>query len=89
MDTDALSHSPTVHNKIPQELNLNGLCQYNNAHQAYIFENSNCIVNCSYILIFKAIYMLHHYTNHTPVVRNQCEWNTCESQTIPLWWSTN
>ena len=43
---------PTQHNKILQELNLNGLCQYSNSHQAYIFKNSNGIVNCSYILVF-------------------------------------
>ena len=52
MDIDALSHSPTLCNKILQELNLNGLCQYNNAQQAYMFKNANHIVNCSYILIF-------------------------------------
>ena len=52
MDIDALSHSHTLCNKILQELNLNCFCQYSNSHQAYIFENSNHIVNCSYILIF-------------------------------------
>ena len=52
MDIDALSHSPTLHNKILQELNLNGLCQYYNTHQAYLFENSHKVVNCSYILVF-------------------------------------
>ena len=47
-----LSQSSTLCNKILQELNLNGLCPYNNTHQAYIFQNSNKIVNCSYILVF-------------------------------------
>ena len=49
MDIDALSHSPALCNKIFQELNLNGLCLYNNTHQAYLFRNSNKIVNCNYI----------------------------------------
>ena len=52
MDIDALSHSPTLCNKILQEVNLIGLCNYNNIHQAYSFENSNKIVNCSYSLVF-------------------------------------
>ena len=47
-----LSHSPTLYNKILQELNLNGLCKYNNTHQSSSYENSNKIVNCSYILVF-------------------------------------
>ena len=38
--------------KILQEFSLLGLYQYNNAHQAYIIENSNHIVTCSYIVIF-------------------------------------
>ena len=41
MDIGALSHLPTLHNKILQELNINGLCQNNNMHQAYLFQNSN------------------------------------------------
>ena len=51
MNIDSLSYFPTLHNKILQELNLNGLCQYNNTLQACLFENSNQEVNCSYILI--------------------------------------
>ena len=52
MAIDALSHSPELCNKILWELNLNGLCQYSKSHKAYIFEKSNCIVNCSYMLRF-------------------------------------
>ena len=52
MDIDALSHSPELCNEILQELNHSGLCQYNKLHKAYIFEKSNCIVNCSHMLIF-------------------------------------
>ena len=52
MDIDAVSHSSTLCNKILWDLKLNGLCLYNNTHQAYLFENSNKIVNCSYILVF-------------------------------------
>ena len=52
MDIDALSHLPILHNKIIQELNLNGLSQYHNTHQAYLFKNSKKVVNCSYIIIF-------------------------------------
>ena len=39
----ALSHLPTLHNKILQGLNINGLCQYNNTHQdqAYLFKPSS------------------------------------------------
>ena len=43
---------PPYINRIPQQFNLHDLCQYNNAHQTYIFENSNHTDNCSYILIF-------------------------------------
>ena len=50
MDIDALSHSPTLHNKILKELSLNGLCLYNSTHQAYLFETSYKIVNCSVAL---------------------------------------
>ena len=32
MNIDALSYSTTLHNQILQELNLNGLCKYNNTH---------------------------------------------------------
>ena len=49
---DVLSHSPTLHNKILQKLNPSGLCKYSNTHQAYFYENSNKIVNCTHILIF-------------------------------------
>ena len=52
MNIDVLSHSLTLQNKILQELNLHGLCKYNNVKQAYFYENSNKIVNCSYILAF-------------------------------------
>ena len=52
MDIDTLSHSHELCNKIIQELTLNGLCQYSNLHKAYIFQKSNCVVNCSYMLIF-------------------------------------
>ena len=38
MDVDALSHFPTLCNKILQELNLNDLCLYNNTHQAFSFK---------------------------------------------------
>ena len=52
MDTEALSHSSILCNKILQELRLNGLCKYDNTHQAYLFENSNKIVNCFNIPVF-------------------------------------
>ena len=52
MDIDVLSQSPILHNKILQELHLNGLCLSNNTHQAYLFENSQKIANCWYILVF-------------------------------------
>ena len=52
MDIDAISHLPSLCIKIVQELNLNGLCQYCNSHQAYVFKNSNHLVNCSNILVF-------------------------------------
>ena len=52
MNIDVLSHSPTLQTKILQELNLHGLCKYNNAQQACLYEDSNEIVNCSYILVF-------------------------------------
>ena len=52
MDIDALSHLPILGNKIVQELNLNGLYQYNNIPRVYLFKNSNQVVNCSYILQF-------------------------------------
>ena len=69
MDIDAFSHSPSLCNKILQEINLDGLYLYNNTHQTYLFEDSNKIVNCSYILVFlKAIYMLHHNTRLTSMV---------------------
>ena len=52
METYTLSQSPMLHNKILQELNLNGLCQYNKTHQANLYESSKKVVNCSYILVF-------------------------------------
>ena len=52
MNIDVLSHSPTLQNKILQELNLRSLCKYKNTHQACLYENSNKIVNCSYSLMF-------------------------------------
>ena len=70
MDIDALSHSPTLHNKFLQELNLNGLCQQNNAHQAYIFKNSNHIVHCSYILILFRKSACYIITPDKPMVQN-------------------
>ena len=47
MDINTLLHLPTLHKKILQELHLKGLCQYNNTHQAYLFENSNQVVKSS------------------------------------------
>ena len=67
MEIDPLSHSPTLHNKILQELNLSGLCQYSNSHKVYIFEKSNCIVNCSYVPIFlsqSTCYVITPNTHH-------------------------
>ena len=52
MDIDTLSHSNTLCNKILKSLNLKGLCKYDSFHKAYIFEQSNILVNCSHILIF-------------------------------------
>ena len=52
MDIDASSHSLTLCNKIVEELKLNGLVKYSNTHQAYIFENSNKIVNSPTSLYF-------------------------------------
>ena len=45
MNIDTLSHSPTLQNKLLQELNLHGLCKYNSMQQASLYENSNKIVN--------------------------------------------
>ena len=39
MDTDKLSHSMTLHNKILQSLNLHGLCKYDNSCQACLIEH--------------------------------------------------
>ena len=47
-----MCYSPTLGNTILQELNLNDLCKYNNTHQAYLYKDSNKIVNFSYILAF-------------------------------------
>ena len=52
MDIDVMSHSTTLCNQILQALNVNSLCKYDNLHKAYLFENSNKPVNCSYILVF-------------------------------------
>ena len=52
MDIHKLSHSNTVCNKILQSLNPNGLCRYDNSHQAYLFEHTNKPVKCSHILVF-------------------------------------
>ena len=52
MNIDALSYSTTLHNKIKQSINLNGLCKYDTLHKAYLFEYSNKPVNCFYILVF-------------------------------------
>ena len=35
-----------------QEVNLNGLCKYDNTNKAYLFKNADKIVNNSYILLF-------------------------------------
>ena len=66
MDIEALSHSPILSNKIPQELNLNVLCQYSILYKAYIFEKkSNCIVNYSYVLVFLRQSTCYVITSHT------------------------
>ena len=52
MDINSLSHSPELCNEILQESNHSGLCQYNKSCKAYIFEKSNCILNCSHMLTF-------------------------------------
>ena len=52
MVIDTLLHSNALCNKILQSLNLNGLCTYDSLHKSDIFEQSNSLVNCSYILIF-------------------------------------
>ena len=51
-DIDKLSHSTTIHNKVLPAMNLNGLCKYDNLHQAYLFEHSSKPVNCSHIQVF-------------------------------------
>ena len=43
MDIDAISHSNTLHNRILKS---------QNAKNTYIFEHSDILFNCSYILIF-------------------------------------
>ena len=56
----------TLHNKILQELNLNGLYQHSNSCKVYIFKKSICIVNCSYVLIFLRLstyYVIMPHTN--------------------------
>ena len=70
MDINALPHSPTLCNKILHELNLNGSCLYSNTHQAYLFENSNKIVNCSYILVFLKQYTYYTITQDTSMVQD-------------------
>ena len=54
MDIDAFLHSPKLHNKILQELNLvaYGNIASHMPHQVYIFEKSNCVVKCYHVLIF-------------------------------------
>ena len=52
MNIDALLHSTTLQNKILQVLNFHGLCKYSSTQQVYLYENSNEIANCSYILVF-------------------------------------
>ena len=64
MDIDALSHCLTLHNKILQELNFNGVCQYSNLHKAYMFQKSNCIVNCSYVLVYLRYSMCYVIVPH-------------------------
>ena len=65
MGTDALLHTPELYNKILCELNCNGLFQYNKSYKVNIFEQYNCVVNCSHV---KSIHMLCHHTTHQPVV---------------------
>ena len=52
MNIDELPHSSTLQNKMLWELYLHGLCKYSSTQQEYLYENSNKIVNCSYILVF-------------------------------------
>ena len=52
IDIDKLSDSSTTCYKVLQAMNLNGLCKYDNSHQAHLFEHSNKLVNCSHILVF-------------------------------------
>ena len=39
MDIDMFSHSPTLCDKILQDVNINGLCLYNSTHCAYLFDH--------------------------------------------------
>ena len=62
MDIDGLSHSNKLRNQIMKSLNLKGLCKYISLHKAYMFEESNILVNFSHILIFlkpSACYMVN------------------------------
>ena len=52
MNIDALSCSPTLQDQILQEVNLHGLCIYNNTQHAYLYENSNKVVTHSHIIVF-------------------------------------
>ena len=51
-DIDKQSHPTTIHNRILQVMNQNGLCKYDTSQQAYLFEHSSKPVNCSNILVF-------------------------------------
>ena len=50
-DTDKLSHSTTICNRVLQVMNPNGLYKYDTSQQAYLFEHSSKPVNCSHILV--------------------------------------
>ena len=64
MGRDALSHTLELCNKILQELNQNGLCQYKKSHKAYIFEQYEQPVNCSHILMFLNMATCYVVTPH-------------------------
>ena len=59
MDIDDLSHFPILHNKILEELNLNGLCQYSNLHQVYIYVLENLFLHILYFLANPCVTSLH------------------------------
>ena len=65
MGIKTMSQTPEIHNKILQELNQNGLCQYSKSHKAYIFEQSNQSVNCSHVFMFLKMATCYVITPHT------------------------